>query len=104
MLQLDWRLFVDCASEPAARRVAARWFGKIGLDARALTVAPYPKGGFVLEARSDHASESWPEFVVEALAACQRAGHGWQLRGYVEEELDAFVAKRKEEGGVPTDF
>ncbi|RYE40938.1 MAG: hypothetical protein EOP21_09205, partial [Hyphomicrobiales bacterium] len=22
----------------------------------------------------------------------------------IEEELDAFVAKRKEEGGVPTDF
>jgi trimethylamine--corrinoid protein Co-methyltransferase len=44
----------------------------------------------------DHANRVWKE----TLAGYEAPA----LDEAVAEELDAFVAKRKEEGGVPTDF
>ncbi|RYE57537.1 MAG: methyltransferase, partial [Rhizobiaceae bacterium] len=53
-----------------------------------------------VEAGSPTAFERANKVYKETLANYQQPA----LDPAIEEELDAFVAKRKEEGGVPTDF
>ncbi|MGO1073508.1 hypothetical protein [Lysobacter sp. CA199] len=89
-MNLHWRLFVSATTEPAARAVASRHFQRAQVEPSALAVAPYEKGGFKIDAHSEHATASWPESVVAAIALAQRAGHGWSLSGLIIDELSLW--------------
>ncbi|KOQ66942.1 MULTISPECIES: hypothetical protein [Stenotrophomonas] len=89
-MELYWRLFTNCTSQQAALKVAARIFEQAGLEVSNLHAEPYHKGGFMVSACSHHAAQSWPEFVVLALASAQCTGRGWLLSGSIAEELDAW--------------
>lgn len=89
LMELYWRLFTNCTSQQAALKVAARMFEQAGLEVSNLHAEPYHKGGFMVSACSYHAAQSWPEFVVLALASAQCTGRGWHLSGSIAKELDA---------------
>lgn len=89
-MELYWRLFTNCTSQQAALKVAARMFEQASLEISNLHAEPYHKGGFIVSACSHHAAQSWPEFVVLALASAQSTGCGWLLSGSIAEELDAW--------------
>ncbi|ALN89027.1 hypothetical protein LG3211_0038 [Lysobacter gummosus] len=87
VMNLHWRLFVPTKTEPAARKLAARHFRRAQVEVSALTVAPYEKGGYKIQARREHATASWSDSVVAAIALAQRTGLGWSLNGLIIDEL-----------------
>lgn len=90
LMELYWRLFTNCTSKQPALKVAARLFEQAGLEVSNLHAEPYHKGGFMVSVCSNHAAQSWPEFVVLALASALGSGRGWLLNGSIAEELDAW--------------
>ncbi|WP_111150481.1 hypothetical protein [Stenotrophomonas maltophilia] len=100
-MELYWRLFTSCTSQQAALKVAARMFEQAGLEVSNLHAEPYHKGGFMVSACSNHAAQSWPEFVVLALASAQCTGRGWLLSVSIAEELDAWSSHSLVSGVSP---
>jgi hypothetical protein len=89
-MKVSWRIFTDCKSATAANRVVSTHFKAIGIAALEVSAAPYHKGGFIVTADTEHSSESWPHFVVEALSLAQKSATDWALSGNIAEELDAW--------------
>ena len=89
-MNLQWRLFVSANTEPAALTVASRHFERAQVETSALTVEPYEKGGYKVQARSEHATASWSDSVIAAIALAQRTGHGWSLSGLIIDELNLW--------------
>ncbi|MBT2750195.1 MULTISPECIES: hypothetical protein [unclassified Lysobacter] len=97
-MNLHWRLFVSSKTEPAARKLAAGHFRRAQVEVSALTVAPCEKGGYKIQARSEHATSSWSDSVVAAIALAQRTGLGWSLDGLIIDELALWSTKASTAG------
>lgn len=95
---IDWRLFVDCDSVDASRKLARRHFEWVEVEPVELAASPYHKGGFVIDARTSHAEQAWSECVLLALTLAQRTGHSWQLSGGAENEIDLWSSQSKVAG------
>ncbi|MGH8083434.1 MAG: hypothetical protein ACREP7_22850 [Lysobacter sp.] len=89
-MNLHWRLFVSSKNEAAARKLVARHFRRAEATPSLLSVEVYEKGGFRIEARSEHATSSWSDSVVAAIALAQRSGRDWCLRGLIIDELSLW--------------
>jgi hypothetical protein len=84
-----WKLFTDCKSEKAARRLSIRHFTRLGQEPDATRIEPYHKGGFVVCAVGRLSAQTWQEAIFQALLQAQMTGREWILSGDIH-ELDAW--------------
>lgn len=92
-----WRLFTNAGDATGARVVAGRVLKRLMVSEPFERVAPYEKGGFVVDWRLRHADDEWSGVVVAVLASAQAVGTGWMLSGNIRDGLDLWCS----EVGVP---
>jgi hypothetical protein len=89
-IEFVWKLFTDCKSEKAARRLSFRHFAFIGQEFNFISVEPYHKGGYVVRAVTLLSAHTWQEAIFQALAQAQATGREWIISGDINNEPDAW--------------
>jgi hypothetical protein len=63
-----------------------------------LSLAPYPKGGFIAAFRTVCHAERWNDAVVEVIDLGQRIAFAWTLNGSVLDDLSGWTTKSRVSG------
>jgi hypothetical protein len=80
-------MWVDAKTEEKALKLCDRILKRMGRDASAKGVEPYPKtGGFVVSFAIGLEHARWNDAVIEAIALGQRVGDGWALSGSIGDD------------------
>jgi hypothetical protein len=88
-MKISWRIITNCTTDAKTAKVVTAHFKSMGIETPHITSAPYHKGGFIVIACTEHLTESWPHFVIDALSLAQKSATGWFLTGEITEALDA---------------
>ena len=55
-------------------------------------VNDYDKGGHVVTFDIEHDFDDWTATVYDLISCAQRMGHGWSIKGFIDEELDLIAS------------
>lgn len=84
-----WKAWTTATTHEKALRVGRPLLEKLGGEETSLRIEPYPKtNGHILSFTVRFANLAWPDAVLALLSAAQSVGHGWTIRGRIDEELD----------------
>ncbi len=86
-VEVDWKLFVNCNSADASRRLSSAFLKMISRRSALVGIEPHDEGGFVVRLKSVLESPSWAGQVLEVIQLAQSVGYGWTLSGCIEEEI-----------------
>jgi hypothetical protein len=89
-MEAYWKIFTNCTSDPAARKVADHVWTLAKLEPRSVYAEPYHKGGYVVFGKVELEVSEWPQAVLLALQMAQSAGRAWTISGDIADELDAW--------------
>jgi hypothetical protein len=58
---------------------------------REIVTKDYEKGGHVVTFDIEHDCADWTATVYDLISCAQRMGHGWSIKGFIDEELDLIA-------------
>jgi hypothetical protein len=89
-MEANWKIFTDCKSDAAAKKVATKFFVLVNSEPLSVIVEPYHKGGYVVTATVELEASAWSQSVLFALQKAQTVGKAWTISGNIADELDAW--------------
>ena len=89
---------MNAHTEPNAWRALGRLTTMLNSTPLDVSLAAYPKGGFVASFRTVCQTDRWNDAVVEVIGLGQRVAFGWLLSGHVADDLSGWAQKARTSG------